>query len=161
MPNLVPTRRAVLAGAATLPLLRGTAWADRTPGVLRFGLSTYPPTLAPWVNAGTAAGTMQGLMNRGLLGYAADGSLSGELAETWSREGDAWVFKLRDAKWHDGRPVTAEDIKWNFDQIGAEKSAAYMKSAVQAFAKVETPDARTVRVFTKEPLVTLPSMLAT
>ena len=110
-PNILPTRRAVLAGAAALPLLRMPASAARIPGVLRFGLSTYPPTLAPWANAGTAAGTTQMLMNRGLLGYAPDGSLGGELAERWTRDGNTWVFTLRDAKWHNGQAVTAEHIK--------------------------------------------------
>ena len=161
MPTILPTRRAVLAGAAALPLLQEAARAERTPGVLRFGLSTYPPTLAPWANAGTAAGTTQALMNRGLLGYAPDGSLSGEMAERWTRDGDAWTFTLRDARWHNGQPVTAEHIKWNLDAIGAEKSTAYMRAAVGGFARVETPDAKTVRITTKEPNATLPFMLAT
>ena len=160
-PNILPTRRAVLAGAAALPLLRMPASAARIPGVLRFGLSTYPPTLAPWANAGTAAGTTQMLMNRGLLGYAPDGSLGGELAERWTRDGNTWVFTLRDAKWHNGQAVTAEHIKWNFDSIGAEKSTAYMRGTVHDFAKVEATDAKTLRITTKEPNATLPLILAT
>lgn len=160
MTHILPTRRAVLAGAAALPLLSGGARAARMPGVLRFGLSTYPPTLAPWANAGTAAGTLQSLINRGLLGYAADGTLAGELAERWVRDGDTWTLTLREARWHTGQAVTSEHIKWNFEQIGAEKSTAYMRGAVQGFARVETPDARTVRIVTKEPNATLPFMLA-
>lgn len=157
-----PTRRAVLAGAAALPLLHGPAQAARTPGVLRFGLSAYPPTLAPWANAGTAAGTVQALMNRGLIGYAPDGSLQPELAESWAREGEAgWVFRLREAVWHNGKPVTSEDIKWNFAQIAAEKSTAYMKVQCQEIATIETPDARTVKLVMKSPNATIPLMLAT
>src|SRR5256885_1873002 len=50
------TRRTLLAGSAVLPFLRGRgAQAARTPGVLTFGLSSYPPTIQPWANAGTAA----------------------------------------------------------------------------------------------------------
>ena len=159
---IYPTRRAVLAGAATLPLLGRAAQAARTPGVLRFGLSAYPPTLAPWANAGTATGTMQGLMNRGLIGYGPDGSLQPELAESWTRDGETgWVFKLRDAIWHNGKKVTAEDIKWNFEQIAAEKSTAYMKVQCQEIAKFETPDARTLKLVMKSPNATLPLMLAT
>ena len=88
--------------------------------MLRFGLSSYPPTLAPWINAGTAAGTVQLMMNRGLLSYAPDGSLQGELAESWGRDGNAWVFKLREASFHDGTPVRAEDVKWSMEQVAAE-----------------------------------------
>jgi peptide/nickel transport system substrate-binding protein len=158
----VLTRRATLAGAATLPLLGRSAYAARTPGVLRFGLSAYPPSLTPWANAGTAAGTTQALMNRGLTGYAADGSLTGEMAESWSREGAAtWVFKLRDAVWQNGKPVESEHIKWNFEQIAAAKSTAYMKVQFQDVDKIETPDARTLKLVMKSPNATLPLVLAT
>ena len=156
------TRRAVLAAAA-LPLAaaRPARAATRTPGVLRFGLSAYPPTLAPWANAGTAAGTTQALMNRGLLGYAPDGTLVGEIAESWGREGDGWVFKLRDAVWHDGKPVEAEHIKWNLEQVGAEKSTAYMRTQMQGISEITTPDKRTMHVKLKEPSATFPLLLAT
>lgn len=157
-----PTRRAVIAGAAALPLLHGPARAARTPGILRFGLSAYPPTLAPWANAGTAAGTVQALMNRGLIGYAPDGSLQPEMAESWAAEGEtAWVFRLREATWHNGKPVTSEQIKWNFEQVAGEKSAAYLRVQCQEIAKIETPDARTVRLVMKAPNATVPLMLAT
>jgi peptide/nickel transport system substrate-binding protein len=40
------------------------------------------------------------------------------LAESWQLEGDsAVVFTLRqDVRWHDGQPVTAEDVKFTFDR---------------------------------------------
>ena len=100
-------------------------------------------------------------MNRGLVGYAPDGKLQPELAESWTRDGNAWVFRLRDAKWHNGKPVTAEDIKWNFEQIAAPKSTAYMKTQCQQIERIEIPDARTVRLVMNEPNATLPFMLAT
>jgi peptide/nickel transport system substrate-binding protein len=38
------------------------------------------------------------------------------LAERWELSDSAVVFHLRrDVKWHDGRPVTAEDVKFTFD----------------------------------------------
>ncbi len=156
------TRRTALAGAATLPLLARTSRAASTAGALRFGLSTYPPTLAPWSNAGTAAGTVQFLVGRGLTGYGADGGLVGEMAESWGREGEAtWVFKLRDAVWQNGKRVEAEHIKWNFEQIAAEKSTAYMRSQMRAIERIETPDARTVKLVMASPDVTVPLALAT
>lgn len=42
-----------------------------------------------------------------------------ELAESWQvdQDGLAITFKLRkDAKFHDGTPVTAHDVKWSFDR---------------------------------------------
>ena len=48
------SRRTLLASGASLPFLRVPARAATTPGRLVFGLSSYPPTMAPWANAGTA-----------------------------------------------------------------------------------------------------------
>jgi peptide/nickel transport system substrate-binding protein len=42
------------------------------------------------------------------------------LAKEWSRSPDGleWRFTLRDnAKWQDGKPVTAEDVKFSFDYV--------------------------------------------
>ncbi len=42
-----------------------------------------------------------------------------ELAESWAfaPDGMAVTFKIRqDAKFHDGKPVTAHDVKWSFDR---------------------------------------------
>jgi peptide/nickel transport system substrate-binding protein len=46
-------------------------------------------------------------------------TITGELAESWSVSPDGMklTFKLRpDAKFHDGSPVTAEDVKWSLDR---------------------------------------------
>jgi peptide/nickel transport system substrate-binding protein len=45
--------------------------------------------------------------------------LAPELAESWevAADGMSCTFKLRkDAKFHDGTPVTANDVKWSFDR---------------------------------------------
>jgi peptide/nickel transport system substrate-binding protein len=45
--------------------------------------------------------------------------LAPELAESWevATDGMSCTFKLRkDAKFHDGTPVTAKDVKWSFDR---------------------------------------------
>jgi ABC-type transport system substrate-binding protein len=107
MTQLFLSRRSLLTAAATLPLLHRAARAERTPGTLTFGLSSYPPTLQPWANSGTAAATIKVLIFRGLLSYDKDGKLRGELAEKWERDGDTgWVFHLRDAVFQNGAPVT-------------------------------------------------------
>ncbi len=156
------SRRALLAGGAALPLLRVPARAARAPDTLTFGLSSYPPNLHPWINAGTAAGTVVLLHHRGLLSYGADGSIQPELAEHWERDGDAgWVFHLRDAMFHSGKPVTAADVKWTLEQVAAPTSIAYLRSEFQGVQSIETPDPHTVRVIMKEPIATLPDLLAT
>ena len=153
-------RRSLLAAAAATPIASRIAGA-RTSDTLTFGLSSYPPSLVPWTSTGTAALTVKIQMFRGLLSFGPDGAVRPELAESYARDGDAaWVFKLRPATFHNGAPVTAEDVKWSLEQIAGEKSTAYLRGQFQAIATVETPDARTVRIVTKAPMVTLPLLLA-
>ena len=158
------TRRSLAkaAGAAgMLPFLRSRALAAGGDRPLRFGLSSYPPSFMPWVQAGTAAGTITLLTHRGLTSYDPAGNLRGELAERWERDGDAgWLFHLRKAQFHNGAPVTAADVQWTLQQVVAEKSTAYMRGQMQGIDRIETPDARTVRIVMKQPTVTLPVWLA-
>ncbi len=160
----IVTRRAVLAGAAAagmLPFLRLPGARAATPGELTFGLSSFPPSIQPWQNSGTAAATMKLLMYRGLTSYAADGSLRGELAESWQPIGtQGWEFKLRDARFQNGEKVTSADVKWTIEQIAAERSTAYFRAEMQGVDRIETPDDRTVRIFLKNPVATLPVMMA-
>ncbi len=57
-------------------------------------------------------------MPNGATGYDAS-VFKPELAESWEvlDGGKTMIFKLRqDATFHDGSPVTAEDVKWSFDR---------------------------------------------
>ena len=71
------------------------------------------------------------------------------------------MFKLRaGVVFHNGEPVTADDVKWSIEQIAAEKSTAYMRAQFQNITRIEIPDPQTVRLVTKEPLATLPTWFA-
>jgi peptide/nickel transport system substrate-binding protein len=126
-----------------------------------FGLSSYAPSLAPWANAGTAAGTVKLMIHRGLLSYDTTGALRGELAEQWMQDGPtAWVFKLRETIFNNGDKLESAYVKWNIEQISAEKSTAYFRAEMQGIDRIETPDARTLRLVTKEPSASLPQWFA-
>jgi len=75
---MLPTisRRVFVVGAAALPFLRIAKADARTPGILTFGLSSYPPSIQPWANTGTAAGTVKLMIHRGLLSYDTKGALN-------------------------------------------------------------------------------------
>jgi peptide/nickel transport system substrate-binding protein len=76
--------------------------------------------------------------------------LAPSLAESWSasEDGLTYDFVLRkDAKFHNGDPVTAEDVKFSFQRYRGT-SHELLKERVAA---VETPDARRVRFKLKEP----------
>ncbi len=70
------------------------------------------------------------------------------LASSWEMEGDtAIVFKLRDdVRWHDGEPVTAEDVKFTFDLAKTPETGSLIGSAYLASVKsAEVIDPTTIR----------------
>lgn len=162
MPML--TRRAALGAVSALgavPVLK-RAGAQPRQGTLRFGLSVWPPNLQPWPSVGAAAGMIKMLTHRRLVGFDERGELRGELAREFGRDDEGnWVFRLHpNAVFHNGERVTSEDVKWTIEQIGAERSTAYYRQQMGDVARVETPDAHTVKLVMKEPIATVPLWFA-
>ena len=144
------------AGAGALTFVGAPSARAQASGTLTFGLSSYPPSFEPLKSTGTAAGTVKLLIHRGLLSYDKDGALRGELAEEWGvDESGVWTFRLREgAKWHDGRPVTSADVRYTIETGAAEESAAAYKTFLASISKIETPDARTIRLTFSQPTAT-------
>ncbi len=89
-----------------------------------------------------------------LLTSSADEPFSeyGLLAETIETPADrSWVtFTLRpQARWHDGRPVTADDVIWSFETLRA-KGQPFYRAYYDGVAKVEKTGERSVK-FTFKP----------
>jgi len=145
-----PVRRAALAlmlvGSAVAP----AAAAD---GQLTWGVHV---SLAPtWFDPAEAPGIITPYMIYYALHDAMVKPMPGQpaapsLAESWtvSKDGLVYEFVLRKGvKFHDGQPVTAEDVKFSFERYhGSAKSS--LKDRVVA---VETPDPGRVRFRLKAP----------
>ncbi len=89
-----------------------------------------------------------------LMTLSADEPFSayGLLAESVETPADrSWVlFVLRaEARWHDGQPITADDVIWSFETL-RDKGRPNYRSYYAAVARAERIDARTVR-FVFEP----------
>ena len=78
--------------------------------------------------------------------------LEPELAESWkiAPDGESVTFKLRkNAKFHDGTPVTAKDVKWSFDRAVSVGGFATFQMAAGSLEKpeqFEAVDEHTFRV---------------
>ncbi|MFI9840549.1 ABC transporter substrate-binding protein [Nonomuraea sp. NPDC051941] len=64
---------------------------------------------------------------------------SPDLAESWTTapDGLTWTFKIRAAKWSDGKPITADDAAWTFNKIMTDEAAKTANGpAVENFESV-------------------------
>jgi peptide/nickel transport system substrate-binding protein len=83
--------------------------------------------------------------------------IRGELAESYevSPDGLKIIFHLRSsARWHDGTPVTAEDVKWSLDRAVSAKSLSAGQMAAASLTRPEQftiVDAHTVAVTLPQP----------
>ena len=109
-------------------------------GTVRFGVaeSTFD-SFNPWIIKGNPADV--GPVFDTLMVGSADEPFSeyGLLAKTVQTPADrSWVaFELRpEARWHDGQPVTADDVVWSFETLLA-KGAPSFRFYYQSVAKVE------------------------
>ncbi len=69
------------------------------------------------------------------------------LAEKWetSEDGLTWTFFLREnVKFHDGKPLTANDVKWTFDTIKDPDTASPFAGDLAAIKEVVVKDDLTV-----------------
>ncbi len=85
-----------------------------------------------------------------------------DLAERWEVSGDGLTttFALRkDAKWHDGKAVTAGDVVWNLQRAMTSATATYNRVRFASVATASAPDDYTVKVAMKQPNASfLPNM---
>jgi len=69
------------------------------------------------------------------------------LAQSWELSDTSVTFRLRnDVKWHDGQPVTAEDVKFTFDMAKDESTASLLGSAYLTLVdRATVVDPQTIR----------------
>lgn len=92
-------------------------------------------------------------------------SLKPELAERWeiAPDGMSATFSLRkDAVFHDGTPVTAEDVKWSFDRavtVGGFPTFQMKAGSLEKPEQFEVVDSHTFKVnFLRKDKLTLPDI---
>ena len=112
-----------------------------------------PTNLDPRVGTDTYSGRIWDMTASGLIKLTPTGDFTGDLAEKWETPDDRTiVFHLRPgAKFQDGRPVTAKDIKFTFDSMMPETFNSPKRSGYAAVASFEAPDDQTFIIKLKEP----------
>ncbi|MGV9797065.1 ABC transporter substrate-binding protein [Mycobacterium sp. NPDC003449] len=80
-------------------------------------------------------------------------------------QGDRWRITLRDARWHDGSPLTADDVLFTLARILGRQDGASPYVAASTLAQIDVGacravDPRTVEIALSAPSFDLPTLLA-
>jgi len=103
----------VVASVAAIATDRNPAGATRIRRHVRRGVAGVPQYLNPVIAATDVDEDVSRLVFSGLTRYDQTGAIVPDLASTFHTESDGriWTFDIReDATWHDGQPVTADDV---------------------------------------------------
>ena len=97
-----------------------------------------------------------------LLKRDAQARLQLDLAESYRAIDDTtWEFRLRDTRWTDGRPVTAEDVAFTIARLpNVPNSPGGFQGSLIGITGTEILDARTIRLRTAGPAPLVPTNMA-
>ena len=146
---------ALLCLIAILPLLSCSAKPD--PNTLVMIIESSPTNLDPRVGIDAQSERIDNLIFDDLLARGNDLNVAPGLAERWEIPDPlTYVFHLhRGVTFHDGRSLTARDVKWTFDSLLQGKIRS-TKAAVYRFVDhIDAPDDVTVIFHMKEQDATL------
>jgi len=148
------TRRQILGGAAAVgglaalgPFASACGSSDTTSSASPSASAAVGPKKGGSLNVGIVGGSakdtadpqmaayepdiaIQYIMYEGITTFDLDAQVVNQMAETIepNADGTVWKVQLKDGMlWHDGKPVTADDVVYSFDRIvdpKAPKSAA-------------------------------------
>jgi oligopeptide transport system substrate-binding protein len=177
------TRRSLAAATTALVLSLGlvscgggSADADKA-RTLQIGNGAEPLSLDPHQASGTWENRIIGDMLQGLTTDDPQGRPIPGMATEWSTSPDGlvWTFKLRDAKWSDGQPVTADDFVFAWQRIMTTTPPAKYASILYVIKNAEkiydgrikdvtqlgvrAIDAKTLEVTLEHPAPYLPGLL--
>lgn len=143
----------VAATALAGTLATSPAFAEACPnkgGTLVTWLGQTPRHLNPAVQSGVVTGAPGAQLFATPLRYTDGWDAEPYLAEsvTTSDDGLSVTIKLKDAKFHDGKPITSEDVKFSVETIKANHPFKTMFGPVES---VETPDAKTAVLKLSQP----------
>ncbi|WP_149539916.1 ABC transporter substrate-binding protein [Siccirubricoccus phaeus] len=156
------SRRAALGGALTTALLppgfhraalAQPAPAPRRGGTLQLTLVPEPPILALGVNNQGPTQVAATKIFQGLLRYTHSLEPLPELAKSWSvsEDGREYTFRLQEnVKFHDGQPMTAEDVLFSIMQFHMQLSPR-TRTIFGLIKEASAPDPLTVRLVLSQP----------
>ncbi len=139
--------------------------------------SAEPETIDPHKMSGVPESNLLRQMFEGLASSDKNGRLVAGMATHWqTKDNKTWIFYLRNAKWSNGKPVTADDFVYSFRRLvnpaTASPYASYLVDANISNAKaimdeklpieqlgIKALNSKTLQITLDKPTPYLPNML--
>jgi len=151
----------VVASVLALAAAQAPAAAQDFPPTVAVGIDVDAGTLDPRLARDTAAYRAVNLIYDGLVELTGELQPVPGLAESWENpEPTVWTFKLRSGvKFHDGEPLTAEDVVFTYETILDPAFNAQYRTLFTPIESIEAVDDTTVKFTLSEPYAPLLSYL--
>ncbi len=153
-----PGRPWKLSLALTSALLSLTLGCGKAPalgesGTVNFLIESMPTNLDPRIGIDAQSENLDALIFNGLVSRDRQMNIVPDLAESWETPNPlTYVFHLRQGvKFHDGRVLTAADVKFTFESVLEGKVETPKRGTYELVESIETPDQATVTFHLREP----------
>lgn len=120
---------------------------------LHLSISSYPSRLNPLLATDSASSSIADWVFSSLLKYDKDANIVGDMAESfYFKDSTTLIIKLKKAlQWHDGAPVTAEDVVFTYETINSPTVFTPYTSSFRTVQSVKALDRLTVEIRYKKP----------
>jgi ABC-type transport system substrate-binding protein len=122
-------------------------------GSITLGISKELALMNPLINTSSTEARIRELMFEPLLARDLKGAIHPRLAESWeiSKDRKVYTFKLRrGVKFHNGKELTADDIKFAIDYTLNPKNGAYGFEDLSGVERAEVVDKYTFKIHLKQ-----------
>ena len=149
---MIPRISAVLTAVTLLASLL-SCFHKADPNTLVMLIESSPANLDPRIGVDAQSERIDNLIFDDLLSRGDNFDVAPGLAERWEiPDPRTYVFHLHHGvRFHDGRPLTARDVKWTFDSLLTGKIRSAKTSTYRFVDHIDTPDDFTVLFRMKEP----------
>ncbi len=153
-------RKTILLSAMALSFLGCSGLAQARD--LTIGLSTDLTSMDPQFHNLTSNKQLSLTLFDPLVRTDANSNPFPALAESWTVDGNVWLFKLRpNLKFSDGSPLTADDVVFTYNRVAkVPNSPSSFSMFLSTVGQAEAVDPRTVKITTKGPSPVLLANLA-
>lgn len=134
---------ALAAGVSNSP---GVSGQDAATNELIIGKSAEAVGYDPAIVTATSSVELLAVVYERLVSFDEEGEPQPELAESWESPDElTYIFTLRNGvTFHDGKALTADDVKFTFDRIKDEATASSWATQFEPVETIESDGDRTV-----------------